>query len=430
MTELNSLIVPEESSYLNCIRCGLCLAVCPTYREHLTEAASPRGRVALARKGLEGKLDLTPNLIEQMYSCMACMACSDLCPVGIKPADLAVDMRYVQEQRKPSVWKKALFGWLIPKPGRMEGATLPLRLYQGLGIRKLVYALRLTSIFPRQIRDLEAMLPKQPTRTLRQTLPVVTPARGKENYRVGFFLGCAQNLMFAEESAAAVRVMARNGCTVITPRQTVCCGMPAKGYGRHDLVLAQAKENIALFEKSDLTVIVTDCATCGSTLKEYGDLLKNDPAWAERAHAFSQKVKDVSEFLAQIPLEKPLGRIDARVTYHDPCHLRRGQHVFQQPRNLLKQIDGLDFVELPEADWCCGSAGSQLITHYETSTKILERKMDNLQRTGAEIIASGCPGCQMQLKAGIQKRGWKIQVVHPIALLDQAYEAKNGQNDH
>ena len=201
--------------------------------------------------------------------------------------------------------------------------------------------------------------------------------------------------------------------------------MPAHGYGRMDLVRKQAKHNISVFEKSDVKVVVTDCATCGSTLKEYGEYLKNDPEWAERAAKFSQKVRDVSEFLGEIPLEKPKGRVETRVTYHDPCHLRRAQHVSQQPRDLLKMIDGLEFVELPESDWCCGSAGSQLITHYETSTQVLDRKMDNLESTQAQVIASGCPGCQMQLNTGIQRRGLDVRVVHPITLLDEAYEASD-----
>ena len=188
---------------------------------------------------------------------------------------------------------------------------------------------------PRQLRDLEAMLPHLPQRPLRQVLPEVTAASGESKYRVGFFLGCAQSLMFAEESAASVRVLARNGCTVITPKETVCCGMPARGYGRQDLVREQARINIDLFEKADVEIIVTDCATCGSTLKDYGALLADDPAWAERAAAFSAKVRDVSEFLMSIPLEKPAGRLEARVTYHDPCHLRRGQGVWKQPRALL-----------------------------------------------------------------------------------------------
>jgi glycolate oxidase iron-sulfur subunit len=218
-----------------------------------------------------------------------------------------------------------------------------------------------------------------------------------------------------------VRVLARNGCTVVTPKETVCCGMPALSYGRQDFVREQARHNIALFEQAQVEFIVTDCATCGSTLKDYGSLLADDPAWAERAAAFSEKVRDVSEFLMSIPLEKPRGRIEARVTYHDPCHLRRGQGVWQQPRALLQMIDGLEFVELPEADWCCGSAGSQLITHYETSLKVLKRKMENLESTQAECIASGCPGCQMQLSLGVRRHGLEVKVVHPITLLDMAY---------
>jgi glycolate oxidase iron-sulfur subunit len=421
MSQFNGIEIPSENDYLKCINCGLCLAVCPTYREQLIETASPRGRVILARKSLLGELELDSNLIEHMYSCFACLACNDLCPAGIRPADLALAMRQVQEQIRPTAWKQALFGGIIAKPGRMEFATLPLRMYERLGLRRLVYALGLRKLMPARVRDMEAMLPRLPQRPLRQVLPEVTEAYGESRLRVGFFLGCAQSLMFAEESAAALRVLARNGCTVITPKETVCCGMPAAGYGRQDLVRKQARHNIALYEQANVEVIVTDCATCGSTLKEYGDLLANDPAWAERAVSFSKKVRDVSEFLVSIPLERPQGRIEARVTYHDPCHLRRGQGVWKQPRELLKMIDGLEFVELPEADWCCGSAGSQLISHYETSTGVLNRKMDNLESTQAGYIASGCPCCQMQLNVGIRQRGLSVQVVHPVSLLDQAY---------
>jgi glycolate oxidase iron-sulfur subunit len=273
---------------------------------------------------------------------------------------------------------------------------------------------------------MEAMLPRLPQRPLRQVLPPITRARGEVKYKVGFFLGCAQSLLFAEESMATVRVLSRNGCDVVTPREVKCCGMPAHGSGRLDLVRSQAKHNITVFEQSGVGVIVTDCATCGSTLKEYGAYLKDEPEWADRAARFSKKVRDISEFLAEIPLEKPTGRIQARVTYHDPCHLRRAQQVWKQPRDLLGLIDGIDFVEMPESDWCCGSAGSQLVTHYETSLQVLDRKMDNLSSTQAQIVASGCPGCQMQLNAGIQRRNLDVRVVHPITLLDKAYGASDG----
>jgi len=417
---------PAATADANCIRCGLCLSVCPTYREHLSETASPRGRVILARKGLEGQLRLTPNLIEQMYSCMACMACTEICPVGVRPAELALSMRQIQEQAHPRAWKGPVFAGLIPHPGRMEWATLPIRLYQGLGVRRLTYAIGLTRLLPRKLRDLEAMLPRLPARPLRQVLPHRTESRTESRYRVGFFLGCAQSLLFAEGSAAAVRVLTRNGCTVITPRDVVCCGMPATGYGRKDLVRRHARRNIAAFEPHDLDAIVTDCATCGSTLRGYGDLLSDDDGWAARAAAFSARVRDVSEFLADIPLQRPRGRLDLRVTYHDPCHLRRGQGVWEQPRSLLASIEGLDLVELPQADWCCGSAGSQLITHYETSLGIMQRKIDNLAGTGAAAVASGCPGCQMQLQTGIRRRRLPVRVVHPVTLLDEAYGGSRG----
>jgi glycolate oxidase iron-sulfur subunit len=423
---LNLPSQPIEEQYLNCIRCGLCLAVCPTYREDLSEISSPRGRVALARKGLEGELKITSNLIEQMYACFNCLACNAICPVGIRPADLALDMRTLQEHLRPKAWKKVVFGGIFPKPEWLERGTWPLRLYENFGIRRLVYTLGLHSLLPGRLRDMEAMLPRLPQRPLRQVLPRISRANGpiRQRYRVGFFLGCLQSLMFADESAAAVDVLVRNGCTVITPKETVCCGMPALGFGKVEQVLQQARHNILLFEKADVEFIITDCATCGSTLKDYGKILANDPVWAERAAAFSKKVRDISEFLLYIPLEKPKGRLEARVTYHDPCHLRRGQAVWEQPRALLQMIDGLEFVELPEADWCCGLAGTQLITHYETSLKVLKRKTDNLAATQASYVASGCPACQMQLDVGVRRAGLDIQVVHPIALLDQAYKDK------
>jgi len=418
---------PTESEYLHCIRCGLCLAACPTYREYRTETASPRGRVALARKGLEGELELSPNLLEQMYGCFACMACDDLCPVGIRPAELALSMRGVGEGIRPSRWKRWLFGGLLTHAGRLELATLPLRLYEGLGIRRLVYLLGLNRLLPARIRDLEAMLPRIPKRPLRRVLPEVTPARGREARRVGFFLGCAQSLLFADQSAATLRVLARNGCTVITPKEAACCGMPARGYGRMDLVREQARRNIEVFERCGVEKIITDCATCGSTLKDYGAFFAGDSRWEARARAFAEKVRDISEFLMEIPLARPAGRVEAVVTYHDPCHLRRGQRVWHQPRSLLGLIDGLELVELPEAEWCCGSAGSQLITHHALSRKVLDRKLDNVTGTGARILASGCPGCQMQLNTGLRRRGMPVRVVHPVTLLDEAYGGEDAE---
>jgi glycolate oxidase iron-sulfur subunit len=423
---LAGLRIPSEEEYLFCIRCGLCLAVCPTYRESLTETDSPRGRVALVRKAMEGEAPLSPNLTEQMYKCFACLACNSICPVGIKPADLALETRRVSEQVRPRWWKRPLFRGLFPDPRRLEWGTLPLRWVERLGLRRLAARLRLTRLLPTQLQDMERMLPEVPERPLRLELPEVTPAIGSQRYRVGFFLGCAQSLLFAGESAATVRVLSRNGCEVITPREVRCCGMPPLGYGDRETALEMARWNIDLFEKLGVEYIITDCATCGSTLKEYGELLADDGVWAQRAEVFSAKIRDISEFLAEIPLIKPRGRVQARVTYHDPCHLVRAQGVSAQPRELLQLVEGLEFVEMDEADWCCGSAGTQLITHHKTSVSVLDRKMDNIEATGAQYVASGCPGCQMQLNVGAKRRGLEMRVVHPIQLLDDAY--RNGED--
>lgn len=375
----------------------------------------------LARKLLEGEVTLSDNLTEQMYRCLACGACNEACPVGNRPADVALQLRWLAQQAEPAGWKEIVFHKVLAKPGLMEMGTFPLRLYQLAGFRAVANGLGITSLLPRQLRDMERQLPKIPAKTARSQIAPVTEANGKQQARVGFFLGCAQNLLFSEGSTAVVRVLARNGNQVVTPGAAQCCGMPAIGYGDWDALRAFARHNIELFEKLDVDVIVTDCATCGSTLKEYGHYLAKDPQWAERAAAFSAKVQDISEYLASLDLVKPHGRIEGRVTYHDPCHLVRAQGVSAQPRQLLQMIDGLEFVEMNEADWCCGSAGSQIITHYETSMGVLDKKMANVMATEPDYIASGCPGCQMQLTVGCKRSDLDAKVVHPIQLLDRAY---------
>jgi glycolate oxidase iron-sulfur subunit len=388
------------------------------------ETDSPRGRVALARKGLEKEIELGPRLFERMDACFDCLACNEICPVGIRPADLVLEMRGYQERLHPKYWKKAVFENLFSNPSLLEAATGPLRFYERFGVRRLVDMLGLWKLLPRRLRDMEAMLPPLPRRPLRRELPEVTEAQAGNRHRIGFFLGCLQSLMFSGESAAAVRVLARNGCTVVAPKETACCGMPALAFGRTEEARRQARNTIRIFEKAEVEYIVTDCATCGSSLKDYGRILADDPSWAERAAGFSSKIRDVSEFLLSLPLEKPRGRIEARVTYHDPCHLRRGQGIWREPRELIKKIDGVEFVELAEADWCCGLAGTQLITHYDTSLRVLKRKTDNLAAARAGLVASGCPACRMQLNVGIQRAGLDMQVTHPVVLLDRAYHGK------
>ncbi len=414
---------PSQEDVNYCIRCGLCLSVCPTYKDSLRETESPRGRVALVAKAIEGELDLTRNFKDHMYRCLACLACNDICPVGIKPADLCLDARYAIYQATPTpLLKPILFRGVFPRTGLLELLTKPVAAYERSGLRKVANASQVTSILPSQLRDMERMLPdKLPLRGTRHTLPDVVLAKGEKRAHVAYFLGCVQGVMMAEGCKATLEVLSENGCDVVIPPSVKCCGMPMVGYGFKDTAREMARYNIDLLLGLDVEAIITDCATCGSSLKEYAHWLADDPEYAERAKEFSAKVRDISEYLDEIGIRPPKGKVDARVTYHDPCHLCRAQNIREQPRKMLEAA-GVELVEMEGADTCCGSAGTQLITHYHTSVGVLERKMDGVEETEAEIVASGCPGCQMQLGLGVKRRGLKAKVVHPSQVLAQAYK--------
>jgi glycolate oxidase iron-sulfur subunit len=418
---------PTQEDVNYCIRCGLCLSTCPTYKDSLRETESPRGRVALVAKAIEGELDLTRNFKDHMYRCLACLACNDICPVGIRPADLCLEARYAIHQATPTPrLKPILFEGIFPRTGVLEMLTKPVAIYERSGLRTIVNAVRITGILPSQLRDMERMLPRKlPLRGTRHVLPDAIVARGERRARVAYFLGCVQGVMMAEGSKATVEVLAENGCDITVPKNVKCCGMPMVGYGFKDTARDMARHNIDLLLGLDVDAIVTDCATCGSSLKEYPHWLEHDPVYAERARVFASKVRDISEFLDEIGIRPPRGKVNARVTYHDPCHLCRAQGIREQPRAMLRAA-GVALVEMEGADTCCGSAGTQLITHYHTSVGVLERKMDHVAATEAEVIASGCPGCQMQLTLGVKRRGLKAKVVHPSQLLAEAYRNERG----
>jgi len=413
---------PTQADVNYCIRCGLCLSVCPTYQVSLRETESPRGRVALVAKAIEGELDLTHNFTDHMYRCLDCMACNEICPVGIKPADLCLAARYAIHQANPQPpLKPVVFRGIFPHTGVLEVLTRPVALYERSGLRRAVNAVGATKALPSQLRDMERMLPNHlPLRGARHQLPGLVPARGQRRAHVAYFLGCMQGVMTADGCKATVEVLAENGCDVVIPPDVKCCGMPMVGYGAQETAREMARHNIDLLLTLNVEAIITDCATCGSSLKEYKHWLAHDPEYAERAEAFAAKVRDISEFLAEIGIRPPAGEVKARVTYHDPCHLCRAQNIRRQPRDMLRAA-GVELVEMVGADTCCGSAGTQLITHYHTSTAVLDRKMDNAAATEAEIIASGCPGCQMQLTLGAKRRGLRARVMHPSQLLAQAY---------
>jgi glycolate oxidase iron-sulfur subunit len=423
--QLQGSDAPDYDNLLACVKCGLCHSVCPTYATDAIEIQSPRGRVQLIRAVDEGHLALTDVVAEHMYHCLDCRACQTVCPSGVLVGEQAVRMRAMVEERRSQHWlKRLILERLMTRPERLELAMWPLRLYQWLGVQRLVRRTGVLRFFPRPLREMEALLPPLPRTPLRQALAEVTPAVGEPRYRVGFFLGCVMSLIFAKTSARTVRVLTENGCEVVLPKAQRCCGAPHAGEGDFRTLKELARHNVDLFNGYELDYIVADCAACSAQTKEYAELLRDEPAYAERARAFAHKVRDVTEFLAEIPLREPLAEVRKKVTYHEACHLCHAQGITKQPRQVLRSIPGIDLVELRESSWCCGSAGVYNITHAERADKILARKLENIAASGAGAVAVGNPGCLLQLMAGVRERGLDVEVVHPVDLLAEAYASE------
>ncbi len=419
---------PQDEKISTCIHCGLCLDKCPTYRILGTEMDSPRGRVYLIKAVNEGRLAMTPNFIEHMYLCLDCRACETACPSHVQFGDLMERARGQIERHVPRSWQERLlrrlvFGELFPYPWRMEQLFHALRLYQRLGLQTLVRGLRLFDLFPARLKRMEAMLPRLPKRPFTRGTPEMVSGNPPVTRRVGFFAGCVMNLFYADVHHASKRVLQTNGCDIWTPAQQVCCGALHMHTGERQLARQLARRNIVAFEQHHIDAIVNNAAGCGAQLKSYGELLQEDVVFAERAHVFSDKVQDISECLAQASLRGPLGPVAKRVAYDDPCHLLHAQGVQQSPRVLLQQIPGLQLVPVTDADFCCGAAGIYNITHHDISMQILARKMEHIKAAHPEIIATGNPGCMMQLRTGVQQARLDIPVVHPIELLDMSYQA-------
>jgi glycolate oxidase iron-sulfur subunit len=269
---------------------------------------------------------------------------------------------------------------------------------------------------------MEALLPRLPNRFF-LSVAGEFPSEGKERGCVAFFPGCIMNLIYAEANGATIRVLAQNGYRTVVPPGQVCCGAPQVAVGEVETALRLARQNIDLFSQLKVEVIISNCAGCGAMLKEYGEILDDDKTYAAKANAFSQKVKDINEFLAVLlPLSGHLEELNRKVTYHDPCHLAHAQGIFQEPRKILRSIPGVESVELRESTWCCGGAGVYNITHSDLSMQLLDRKMANIAATGAETVVTSNPGCLLQLELGIKRAGLNIEAVHIMELLDRAYQ--------
>lgn len=404
---------------INCMRCGMCLPHCPTYKETFLETASPRGRVALVRKFQEGELVDTDQFLEYVSLCLDCQACASACPCGVNAGELVAEFRCEKKAGQGlSLIENAILRQMVPHPDRLEAATAPLRLYQLSGLQKLVRSLGLLKMFPAALGRMESLLPKLPDAPLRKTIDEVTPAQGTEKGTVGFFLGCVMSLIFSEASIATVELLSSLGYKVVTPKDQKCCGAPNMLGHDFEGVKQAARFNTDLFEGEAYDFIVTDCGGCGAELKKYGHHLDGEA----KATAFSSKVRDISEILAgeAALLKEKLKPLNLKVTYHDPCHIAHCQGIRSQPRALINLIPGIDFRELPEADACCGSAGTYNIEKPEMSDRVLARKLANVEKTGADYLVTSNPGCLLQLKKAMAEQLPQVKVIHLTELLQMS----------
>ncbi len=404
---------------INCMRCGMCLPACPTYKETFLETASPRGRVALVRKVQEGELNQSERLLEYLALCLDCQACASACPCGVNAGELVAEFTCERKgEQGLSFMEDLILRKLVPHPDRLETAMTPMRLYQRSGLQKLVRGLGILKMFPKPLERMEGLLPELPTRPLRQGISEVTPATGEERGTIGFFLGCVMSLVFSDASRATVKLLSALGYRVITPRAQVCCGAPNMLGGDMEGLKEAARTNVVIFGGIDVDYIVTDCGGCGAELKKYGHHLEGE----REATAFSAKVRDISQVLALHAGElhsklKPLG---VRATYHDPCHIAHCQGIRKEPRDLLRLIPGLEYRELEAADACCGSAGTYNIAKPGMSDLILQRKLDSIRASGAEVLVTGNPGCLLQLKKGLAEQLPDVRLMHLTELLAES----------
>ena len=413
---------------INCMRCGMCLPVCPTYRETFLETASPRGRVALIRKLQEGELDQSERLLEYLALCLDCQACASACPCGVNAGELVAEFTCERKDgQELGFMEDLILRKLVPHPDRLETSMVPMRMYQKSGLQKLVRKLGVLKMFPRQLERMEGLLPDLPVRPLRQEIQEVTPAVGVERGTVGFFLGCVMSLIFSDASRATIQLLTSLGYKVITPRNQVCCGAPNMLGGDFAGLKDAVHTNIDIFAGYDLDFIVTDCGGCGAELKKYGQHLDGYAA----AETFSAKVRDISQVLAMHAdeLRTKLRPLALKVTYHDPCHIAHCQGIRKEPRDLLKLVPALEYQELEAADACCGSAGTYNIARPEMSDLILKRKLDNIAASGAQVLVTGNPGCLLQLKKGLADHLPGVRIMHLTELLAQSLAGNERSQD-
>ena len=410
---------PSKQIIENCVHCGFCLPVCPTYVLWNEEMDSPRGRIYLMKLAAEGNATMNSEWVSHFDSCLGCMACMTACPSGVDYGKLIEATRAQIERHHPRTFaerlhRRFLFG-VFTRPERLRLLRWPLLAYQKSGVQALVRGTGLLKIVPKRLRAMEALMPRLGKN---EQVAEITPPQGAKRKRVGLLLGCVQREFFPQVNAATARVLAAEGCEVLAPREQPCCGALMVHAGEETGALALARKTIEVFERANVDTIVTNAAGCGSNVKEYGHLLRDDANFAERAKAFAAKCKDVAEVLAELPPRATKNPLKMRVAFHDSCHLQHAQGVRLQPRQLLATIPELELAEIPEAAICCGSAGIYNLVQPDAANALGDRKAHLITPLNAEVVATGNPGCLLQLQSSLARQSQSIPVVHTIQLVD------------
>lgn len=414
---------PKYADYSRCVHCGLCLNHCPTYRLWHEEADSPRGRIRQMALVDQGRLALAESFVTHIDRCLDCRACETACPSGVEYGKLVEASRAQIEQhyRRPiasRLVRNFVYRRLLPYPRRIATAGRMLRFYQRSGLASIARGTGILRLLG--LREREQLLPKIDSEFFFNELGRTHPAHGNRRARVAFFAGCVAQVTFSELNRATIRVLQANGCEVVVPEAQRCCGALAGHAGVRDVTRELAHANIAAFADSTLDAIVTNAAGCGSTLKEYAHLFPADDPDQARARKFTAKMRDVSEFLVDLGLSAPMQPVPLLVTYQDSCHLAHGQKIREAPRALIRAVPGVELVEMPLADQCCGSAGVYNVTQTKTSLELLAMKMESIRETKTQAIVTANPGCILQLRAGAAIHGTGHEVLHVIELLDRA----------
>jgi glycolate oxidase iron-sulfur subunit len=409
---------PSEELVDDCVHCGFCLPSCPTYALWGEEMDSPRGRIHLMKTGLEGA-PLTDTMVGHFDACLGCMACVTSCPSGVQydkliGATRAQVERHHERTRGEKLLRAAIFT-LFPYPKRLRLLRGPLRLYQRTPLSRMLRRSGLLDRIAPQLRVMESLAPPL---ARREPIAVRTPAVGQRRAVVGMLTGCVQSAFFPGVNAATARVLAAEGCEVITPKDQGCCGALSEHLGREEEGLAFGKALIDTFDAAGVQYVVVNAAGCGSQMKEYAHLLRDDPDYAERAAAFTAKVRDVSEILVELGPVAPRHRVAAVAAYHDACHLAHAQGIRSQPRELLAAVPGLQVREIADAALCCGSAGVYNILNPGPADELGDRKAANVIATGAQLLITANPGCLMQIATATERAGHRIALAHTVEVLD------------